>query len=323
MAFLPNILFAILVIGGSVLFAMNVRKIRRNILLGRDTDRSDNKPERWKTMARVALGQSKMGSRPLPALLHLFVYAGFIIINIEVIEIMIDGIAGTHRVLSFLGPLYTFLIATFEILGALVFLGCFVFFCRRNIAKVKRLVSKDLDGWPKSDANYILIMEMALMSAFLFMNAADFRLQGLGFGHYAEVKLSSYAFPLSSHLAALYGNATTEALVYAERFTWWFHIVGILFFMNYLPYSKHFHVILAFPNTFFSNLRAKGAFTNLPSVTNEVKAMLDPSFNPPAPPEGTVQRFGAKDVMDLSWKQLMDAYSWETPFAEEDHDVHA
>jgi heterodisulfide reductase subunit C len=308
MHYLPNILFAILLIGGIVLFVSNIRKIRRNILLGKDVDLSDRKGERWKTMARVALGQSKMVSRPLPAILHIFVYVGFVIINIEVLEIIIDGIADTHRVLSFLGPLYTFLIATFEILGVLVFFGCFIFFCRRNIAKVKRLVSKDLNGWPKSDANYILLMEMALMTAFLTMNGADLALQAKAVGHY-DIGLSSSAFPASRYITELIGNYSTEHLVMIERGCWWFHIVGILFFMNYLPYSKHFHIILAFPNTYFSNLKAKGQFTNLPSVTNEVKAMLDPSFVPPAPPEGTVQRFGAKDVTDLSWKQLMDAYS--------------
>ncbi|HEU4719347.1 MAG TPA: (Fe-S)-binding protein, partial [Bacteroidia bacterium] len=203
--------------------------------------------------------------------------------------------------------LYTFLIATFEILAVLVFLGCFVFFCRRNFLKLKRLASKDLDGWPRSDANYILITEMALMTAFLFMNAADVRLQAMHFSHY-DIGLSQAAFPVSRFLSSLYGDASSASLVMAERFTWWFHITGIMAFLNYLPYSKHFHIILAFPNTFFSNLKPKGEFTNLASVTTEVKAMLDPSFTPPPPP-ATPQRFGAKDVQDLTWKQLMDAYS--------------
>lgn len=308
MHYLVNIIFGILLLAGIVLFTVNVRKLRRNILLGKDTDRSDRKSERWNTMIRVALGQSKMVTRPLAGIMHIFVYAGFVIINIEVIEIMVDGVAGTHRFLSFLGPLYTFLIASFEILAVLVFLGCFVFFCRRNFGKLKRFISKDLDGWPRSDANYILITEMLLMTAFLLMNAADFRLQGLNFGHYGEVKLSASAFPVSSLLASLYGNAGPEALVMAERFTWWFHIVGILAFLNYLPYSKHLHILLAFPNTFYSNLNPKGRFTNLESVTTEVKAIMDPSFTPPPPPE-TPQKFGAKDVTDLTWKQLLDSYS--------------
>jgi heterodisulfide reductase subunit C len=306
MEYITNIVFILLLLAGIILFTKNVRTIRRNILIGKPLNRSDRKGERWKTMFRVALGQSKMVTRPLPAIMHIFVYVGFIVINIEVIEIIIDGITGTHRVLSFLGPLYTFLIATFEILGVLVFLGCLVFFLRRNVAKIKRFMSKDLDGWPRSDANYILIAEMSLMAAFLFMNAADYRLQTLQFSHY-NIGLSPNAFPISSHLSSLFNNTTIPTLVMLERSTWWFHILGILAFMNYLPYSKHFHIILAFPNTWYSNLEPKGEFNNLGSVTNEVKAMLDPSFVPPTATEP--HRFGAKDVMDLSWKQLMDAYS--------------
>ncbi|HTF06390.1 MAG TPA: (Fe-S)-binding protein [Bacteroidia bacterium] len=306
MEYIDNILFAVLLLAGTILFTKNFRKIRRNILLGRDVDRSDNKPLRWKIMARVALGQSKMMTRPIPAILHIFVYVGFVIINIEVLEILIDGVAGTHRVLSFLGPLYTFLIATFEILAVLVFLGCAIFLVRRNIIKLKRFIHKDLDGWPRSDANYILITEILLMTAFLTMNAVDFNLQALGHGHYE--KISEGAFPVSQHLAGLFNGMSSDSLVFLERFTWWFHIVGILAFLNYLPYSKHLHILLAFPNTYFSNLWKKGKFTNLDSVTVEVKAMMDPSFSPPPPPE-TPQRFGAKDVQDLSWKQLMDGYS--------------
>ncbi|CAN5918090.1 (Fe-S)-binding protein [soil metagenome] len=307
MEYITTIIFVLLLVAGTILFTINVRRIRRNILIGRPLDRSDNKPLRWRTMVRVALGQSKMVTRPLPAIMHLFVYAGFIIINIEVLEILIDGIFGTHRVLSFLGPLYTFLIATFEVLAVLVFLGCLVFFLRRNVAHVKRLAMKELNGWPKSDANYILITEMLLMTAFIFMNAADFQLQQMHFGHY-DAGLSSSAFPISGMIASLFNHSSPETLVMLERTTWWFHIVGIIFFLNYLPYSKHLHILLAFPNTYYSNLEPKGEFTNLESVTTEVKAMLDPSFVPPPPPE-TPQRFGAKDVQDLSWKQLMDSYS--------------
>lgn len=305
MEYIDNILFAILLGAGIFLFAKNIRKIRRNILIGRDENRSDNKPLRWKIMARVALGQSKMMTRPIPAILHIFVYVGFIIINIEVLEILIDGVAGTHRVLSFLGPLYTFLIATFEILAVLVFLGCAVFLIRRNFLKLKRFMSKDLDGWPRSDANYILITEILLMTAFLSMNAIDQNLQGVN-AHYKEV--SDAAFPVSSFLSGIFNGMSPEGQAFLERFLWWFHIIGIMAFLNYLPYSKHLHILLAFPNTWFSNLWKKGRFTNLDSVTVEVKAMLDPSFTPPPPPE-TPQRFGAKDVQDLTWKQLMDSYS--------------
>jgi heterodisulfide reductase subunit C len=308
MNYLDNILFGILVVAGAILFAMNIRKVRRNVMLGKEVDRSDSKPERWKTMARVALGQSKMVTRPLPGILHIFVYAGFVIINIEVLEIIVDGIFGTHRVLSFLGPLYTFLIASFEILAVLVFLGCFVFFLRRNIAHVRRLVMKELDGWPKTDANAILITEMLLMTAFLLMNATDLRLAQLGVEHYSEAGISEAAFPVSGILANLFGDDTTR-LVMLERFCWWFHIVGIMAFLNYLPYSKHLHILFAFPNTYYSNLWPKGKFTNPESVTNEVKAIMDPSFTPPPPAEGQIQRFGAKDVTDLTWKQLLDAYS--------------
>lgn len=309
MHYLANIIFGILLIAASAWFAINVRKVRRNINLGRDTNRSDNKGERWRILFRVALGQSKMVTRPLPAILHIFVYVGFVVINIEVLEILIDGLTGTHRFLSFLGPLYTFLIAAFEVLAVLVFLGCLIFFLRRNVAHVRRLVMKELNGWPKSDANAILITEMLLMSAFLLMNAADFNLTQQHFGHYGEANISASAFPISGMIAKLFAGTSTDSLVMIERFTWWFHIVGILAFLNYLPYSKHFHIILAFPNVFFSNLRPKGQFTNPENVTNEVKAIMDPSFTPPAPPEGTVNRFGAKDVTDLTWKQLLDAYS--------------
>jgi heterodisulfide reductase subunit C len=305
MQYIDNILFALLLIGGGALFAINVRKIRRNILLGKEVDRSDRKSERWQTMLRVAFGQSKMMARPFAAFLHLFVYVGFVIINIEVAEIVLDGITGAHRILSFTGGLYTFLIASFEILAFLVLAGCVVFLLRRNVAKIGRFRSPELKGFPSSDANMILVTEILLMSAFLMMNAADFRLQQLNYDHYTVI--SESAFPISSLLAGLYGNASAESLALVERFTWWFHIIGIMVFLNYLPYSKHFHIILAFPNTFFSNLNAKGKFTNLETVTNEVKAMMDPSFAPPVT-EGP-QRFGAKDVTDLNWKQLLDAYT--------------
>ncbi len=306
MEYIDNILFAVLLGAGIWLFAKNIRKIRRNILIGRDTDRSDNKPLRWKTMMRVALGQSKMMTRPIPAILHIFVYVGFIIINIEVIEILIDGVAGTHRVLSFLGPLYTFLIATFEILAVLVLAGCALFLVRRNFLKLKRFMSKDLDGWPRSDANYILITEILLMTAFILMNTIDQNLQAAGNVHYMSI--SSSAFPISSLFTGAFSGLSPDTLVFMERSLWWFHIIGIIAFLNYLPYSKHLHILLAFPNTYFSNLWKKGRFTNLESVTVEVKAMLDPSYTPPPPPE-TPMRFGAKDVQDLTWKQLMDAYS--------------
>ena len=252
-------------------------------------------------MLKVAFGQTKMAARPIPFLLHLVVYLGFVIINLEVLEIMIDGLFGTHRVFASLGGFYNFLIGSFEFLAIGVWLACAIFLIRRNILKIKRFTARELTTWPKSDANYILITEILLMSAFLFMNAADAKLQLLGAHHY----VNAGSFPVSQYLQNLLPN-TESGLILVERGCWWFHIIGILAFLNYLPYSKHFHILFAFPNTYFSNLEPKGEFTNMQSVTNEVKAMLDPSFTPP---EAEVGRFGAKDVNDLSWVNLMNAYT--------------
>jgi len=305
-----SIVFLILFAAAVFLFTKNVRKISRYINLGKDVNRNDQKPLRWKTMAKVALGQSKMTVRPIAGILHIIVYLGFILINIEVIEIIVDGIFGTHRFLSFLGGFYDFMIWSFEILAVLVLLACVVFLIRRNILKIKRFWSKEMSSWPRSDANIILIVEILLMVAFLGMNGADLELQRRGVDHYSEAG----SFPISSYLLPLFDTATTSSLIFIERFTWWFHIFGILTFLNYLPYSKHFHIILAFPNVYYSNLNPKGQFSNMDSVTKEVKLMFDPSADPYAQPaEGDQaappERFGAKDVTDLTWKQLMDAYS--------------
>jgi len=300
---IAQILFFLFTAAAIVLFSINVRKIRRNILLGRDEDRSDQPAERFKTMLKVAFGQTKMTKRPVAALLHFFVYAGFIIINIEVLEIIIDGLFGTHRVFAQpLGPLYNILIGSFEILAFLVLAACVVFLIRRNVLKLRRFSGKEMTSWPKTDANYILIIEILLMSAFLKMNAADYLLQQQGYGHYIQAG----AFPISQFIAALMPQ-NPEYLVLIERGCWWFHIIGILAFLNYLPYSKHFHIIMAFPNTWYSKLEPKGQFSNMASVTNEVKAMLDPSYTPLPVVEGG--KFGAKDVQDLTWKNLMDAYT--------------
>ncbi len=307
---ISNIIFLLLLIAGSALFFINAKKIRRNILLGKDVDRSDQKTERWKIMTLVALGQKKMFSRPIPALLHLFVYVGFVLINIEVLEMFIDGSFGTHRYLSFLNfdgfHFYNFLIGFFEVLAFLVTLGCAIFLVRRNIIHVKRLAMKELNGWPKTDANLILISEILLMSALFLMNAADQALQQAGSEHY----FAAGSFPVSQYLVPMLRGMSEHSLIIIERACWWFHIVGIFGFLNYLVVSKHLHILLAFPNVFFSNLNPKGKFTNLQSVTNEVKAMLDPSFTPPTPANpDQPMRFGAKDVFDLTWKQLMDSYS--------------
>ena len=301
---IENVIFILFFLAGSLLFARNAKKIIRNINLGTDLDRSDNSKERWKIMALVALGQSKMITRPVAGFFHIIIYVGFVIINIEVLEIVIDGIFGTHRVLSPIGQLYNWLIGSFEILAALVLLACVVFLVRRNVIYIKRFHQNELNGWPRSDANLILVIEILLMSAFLTMNGADLALQKIGYGHYT----AAGSFPISKYLQPLFDGLTVDAMVAIERSCWWFHIIGILAFLNYLPYSKHIHIILAFPNVYFSNLNKKGEFSNLQSVTNEVKLMLDPSAIPP-PPSDVPVKFGAKDVMDLSWKNLLDAYT--------------
>lgn len=298
---ISQILFIAIIIAAVVLFSINVKKVIRNIRLGRDADRSDQPSKRLMTMLKVAFGQSKMVVRPIPAALHFVVYAGFVIINIEVLEIMIDGIFGTHRIFGGLGTLYNFLIGSFEILALGVWLACVIFLIRRNILKLKRFMASELEGWPKSDANYILFTEVLLMTAFLLMNAADAKLQTLGVSHYT----AAGSFPVSQFLIPLLPDQPS-ALIALERGCWWFHIIGILAFLNYLPYSKHFHILFAFPNTYYSNLEPKGEFTNMESVTNEVKAMLDPSF---VPAEAAAGRFGAKDVNDLTWINLMNAYT--------------
>lgn len=298
-----QVIFLLITLASVAVFSKNIRKIIRNIKLGRDTNRSDRPLERLITMLKVAFGQSKMGKRPLAAIMHLFVYLGFVIINLEVLEIILDGLLGTHRIFAIpLGSLYNILIASFEILAALVLLAVLVFYARRNIVKLKRFSGVEMTNWPKSDANIILIVEVFLMSAFLFMNAADYKLQLAGTANYIQAG----SFPISSFLVPLLPDSQS-ALIAIERFCWWFHIIGIFAFLNYLPYSKHFHIILAFPNTYYSNLEPKGELSNMASVSNEVKAMLDPTFIPEPVAEGT--RFGAKDVGDLTWKNLMDAYT--------------
>jgi len=296
-----QIIFIILLLAGIGLFTFNARKVIRNIKIGKPADRNDQPAKRFLTMLKVAFGQTKMAVRPIPFLLHLVVYLGFVIINLEVLEIMIDGIFGTHRVFYGLGSLYNFLIGSFEFLALGVWLACVIFLIRRNILKLKRFNGVEMKAWPKSDANYILIIEILLMSAFLLMNAADSKLQALGEAHYIQAG----AFPVSAYLQGLL-PASVASLIIIERVCWWFHIVGIFAFLNYLPYSKHFHILFAFPNTYFSNLVPKGEFTNMISVTNEVKAMLDPSF---VPAEIVPGKFGAKDVNDLSWINLMNAYT--------------
>lgn len=300
-----QLLFLILLISAVSLFTSNAKKIIRNIRLGRKENRSDRPKERWLRMIYFALGQRKMFKRPFSAILHLFVYLGFIIINIEMLEIIIDGLAGTHRIFSIGGGLYDFLIASFEWLALLVIVGCVVFLLRRNVAKVKRFSGVEMTKWPKSDANYILFIEITLMLAFLTMNAADLKLQSLAASGYPQAG----SFPVSQWLLPLLPDSI-NSLTGIERGAWWLHIVGVLAFLNYLPYSKHLHIVLAFPNTYFSNLENQGESTVLESVKNEVKAIMDPSFVPSTSTEIEEPiRFGAKDIHDLTWKNLLDAYS--------------
>jgi heterodisulfide reductase subunit C len=304
---LSSLFFTVVLAIGIGVFVRNAKKIRRNILLGQPIDRSDNPTDRWKNMGLIAFGQSKMVRRPVAGFLHLIVYLGFIIINIEVLEIITDGLFGTHRAFAGLGVLYNVLIGSFEVLAALVLVAIVVFYVRRNVIHLQRFVSSDLKGWPKSDANYILYFEVVLMTLFLLMNAADYRLQQLGVSHYIQAG----SFPVSQFLVPLFNGLNETWLVLIERSAWWLHIIGILCFLNYLYFSKHLHILLAFPNTFFADLNAKGRLTNLASVTQEVKLMLDPNADPYADPaaDAPVSKFGASDVQDLNWVQLLNAYT--------------
>ena len=309
MQYLSSILFIIALIIGIGFFVRNSRKLIRNIKLGRKVDVSNNKKERWGNVIRIALGQSKMVVRPIPGILHLFVYIGFIIINIAMLEIVIDGIFGTHRVLSILGPAYDVLIASFEILALLVIVGVALFWTRRNVVHIKRFVMKEMKGWPKLDANLILYIEFVLMVLFLLMNASDYQLQQHGAEGYAAVG----KFPVSSMIAPLLDGMSVSALITLERAAWWLHILGVLAFLNYLYYSKHLHIILAFPNVYHGSVEPKGKFPVLESVKKEVELMMDPNADPfAAPAEGEEEehtKFGASDVMDLTRTQLLNAYT--------------
>tara|TARA_R110000744_G_scaffold155224_3_gene270433 strand:+ start:3510 stop:4835 length:1326 start_codon:yes stop_codon:yes gene_type:complete len=308
MQYLPNIIFIILLIVGVGFFVKNISKLKRNIFLGKEASLTDNKPQRWKNMAKIALGQSKMVVRPIAGALHIIVYIGFVIINIEVLEIILDGIFGTHRLFAVLGPVYSFLIGSFEILAFLVIVAVVIFWIRRNVIKLKRFFKPEMEGWPKKDGNLILYIELVLMLLFLTMNAADYQLQQMGADHY----VAAGSFPISSFIAPIFENVSVSTLIIIERTAWWAHIAGILFFLNYLYYSKHLHILLAFPNTYYGKLTPKGQFKNLQSVTDEVRMMMDPDADPyaePAEDAAVPDKFGASDVQDLSWVQLMNAYT--------------
>lgn len=304
MAVIPNIIFAVVLIAGIGFFVRNIRKLVRNIRLGKATERSDNKSQRFKNMARIALGQQKMVVRPVAGIMHIIVYLGFLIINIEVLEIIIDGLFGTHRVFSFMGGFYTVLIGGFEILALLVLIAVIVFWIRRNVIRLKRFRNPEMKGWPKNDGNLILYFEMVLMILFLTMNATDVPFQQMQAGNV-----------VSGFIAPWFDGLPESTLHVVERSAWWLHIVGILIFLNYLYYSKHLHILLAFPNTYFAGLNPKGQMDNLEAVTNEVKLMMDPDADPfAAPPEeegdgAAPEKFGVSDVTDLNWVQLLSAYT--------------
>ncbi len=308
MNLIPNVIFAVLLVVAVGIFTKNIRQIIANIQLGKSTDRTDQKSARWRNMARIALGQSKMVRRPVAGILHVVVYLGFILINIELLEIIVDGLLGTHRVFApYLGSFYNFLIGSFEVLAFLVLVSVIVFWLRRNVLRIQRFWKAEMKGWPKLDADLILYFEIILMGLFLSMNATDALLQQLGAVHYQQ---AGY-FPVSQYLMPLFDNLSESTLIVLERTFWWSHIIGIFIFLNYLYYSKHLHILLAFPNTFYANLMPKGAFRNNATVTQEVKLMLDPNADPYAAPttEAEPDKFGASDVMDLNWVQLMNAYT--------------
>lgn len=306
MEYLEQILFVVTVAVAAYFLTQRISRIRKNINLGKDVDLSDNSGERWKTMLLVAFGQKKMFKRIVPAFLHLLIYVGFLVINLEVLEFVLDGILGTHRLFApYLGGFYNVLMNIFEFLAIGVLISCVFFLTRRNIVRLKRFHAREMTSWPTLDANLILVIEIVLMVAILTMNATDQILQGRDYGHYTQT--GSLFF--SSFLIPIFENMESTTLVFVERFAWWFHIIGILGFAIYVTYSKHLHIFLAFPNTYYSNLKPKGEMNNMDAVTNEVKMMLGmPVENAGAPPE-EIGRFGAKDVNDLTWKNIMNAYS--------------
>ena len=306
--YIDNILFIIALILSVSLFSFNFKKIYYNINLGRDENRSDKPMYRLKNMLRVAFGQGKMIRRPIAGILHLIVYIGFIIINIELLEIIIDGIFGSHRIFSPYFPrLYSILIGSFEILALLVLISVIIFWIRRNILKINRFLKDEMKGWPKLDADLILYFEIILMTLFLTMNGADYTIQ-LNYPE-NDIYVRAGSYPVSQFLVPIFQDLSLDNLILLERFTWWFHILGIFTFLNYLYYSKHLHILLAFPNTYYANLESKGKFKNIDRITSEVKLMLDDTDNYVDNDSSEIETFGASDVTELSWIQLLNAYS--------------
>jgi heterodisulfide reductase subunit C len=311
---ISNIIFILLLVGGSLFFALNVKKIITNIKLGRPIDRTDNKAKRFKRMVKVALGQSKMVRRPIAGMLHIFIYAAFVITQIELIEIIVDGITGSHRIfLSSLGGFYTFIISLIEVLSVLALISTFSFLARRNLLKIPRFQMSEMNGWPKLDGNIILYMEFILVMCIFTMNGADEALRLAGESHAAGS--GSFGFTISQWIGAnIFAGMDVHTLHFLERIGWWGHIIMVFAFLNYLPYSKHLHILWAFPNVYFSSLNPMGKLRNMESVTKEVKMMLDPNADPYATPEPVAEgqeheKFGVKDVKDLHWMNIMNAYT--------------
>ncbi|GHB39259.1 4Fe-4S dicluster domain-containing protein [Mongoliitalea lutea] len=306
MSILPQLLFVLILGAAGYILYKRVSFLRRNIFLGKKETRNDQSDKRWKTMLLVAFGQQKMFKRFVPAFLHLLIYVAFAVINLEVLEFIIDGLTGSHRIFApFLGAAYGVAMNVFEFLAIAVLVSCVAFLIRRNVMKVERFTKPEMKGWPAMDANLILVIEIILMFAILTMNATDQLLAERGVEKYTL--LNGLVF--SSLIQPLFANMSDAALIAIERFAWWFHIVGILGFAIYVTYSKHLHIFLAFPNTWYSNLKPKGEMQNMDEVTNEVNMMLGIASEASAEPPAEIGRFGAKDINDLSWVNVMNAYS--------------
>lgn len=302
---LEQFAFAIALTLGIGLFIKNLKKILRNIQLGKAIKRNDSPRKRWLKMSRIALGQSKMVLRPVAGILHIIVYIGFFIVNIEIIEILIDGLFGTHRILSRYENAYAWLTQLLEGMAILVIIAISIFAIRRNLLKIPRFQQPEMKSWPKTDANLILLVEFILMVAFLAMNAADY------YAHFQRNEILAGSYPFSIHLFSFFQRFSNISLIFVERISWWLHFLGILFFLNYLYYSKHLHILLAFPNVWFSKLTPAGEADSLLSVKKEVDVMLNPSIDPYAIPatETSTESFGAQDIFDLNRVQLLNAYA--------------
>jgi len=300
-----SIIFVLLFVVAIAFFAYNVRTIVRTIKIGKNIKIKDNPLKRWWLVLKVAIFQSKMMGLPIVGILHIFVFAGFIIVNIEMLEIFYDGITGSHRAFTFMGGFYPLMIAVFEFFALLVIISCVVFLLRRNVLKIKRFWNYEMKWWPRLDANIILFVEIILMSSIFFMNAADAILQTRGVEHYEQVG----SFFFSSLLIPLLNGLPNETLIFVERLCWWLHVIGVFLFLNYIPFSKHFHVFASFPNVYFSKLEPLGKISNMPSITNEIKSMLGKPVDDNGNTDAGDISFGAADVKDLTWKSLLDAYA--------------